>query len=273
VTGQLYRSVGKFIYPRGASTPLHFMPLHDFHLEEALEVSLLIALRSQRIRGDAVLGDLELSRWMDVLVVEHIAILARNILDANRRDDRVPHLLEYHAGLGITFETLRWLLARDGEDARITYTAVGPVSGRRRFEILHQGDARVSYRPPKEASSEHADLTIINHLQAVRRGEDEPNLEVLLHEAALPMILALRVCEGDSAAHRTTVSGNGVMLPGFEQVKHLLRMMNAHWRYRYLPGHDAAYFLPESGPETGVVLAYASERPVEVPRFHQIEIA
>ena len=273
MTGQLHRSVGKFVYPRGGSMPLHFMPLQDFHLEDALELSLLIALRSERTGLTWRLGGLQLSRWMDVILVERIATLARTILGAKGHENWIPNLLEHHAGMGVTFETLQWLLARDGEDARITYTAVGPELARRRFELLHQGEEGVSYQSPKQVTAVHADLTIVNHLNAARRGEERQDIETVVNGSTLPMILALRVCEGDSAALRTTVSGNRVMLPALERVKRLLRTANHKWRYYYLSGHDAAYFLPEPGPEVGVLLTYATDGPVNVPRFRLIETA
>src|SRR5262245_54813881 len=94
----LRRCAGKFIYPKGGSDLLHFMPLHDFHLESALDISVVVALRASRMSGVDV-GGFELSRWMDISSIDAIARTAATILKA-LYSGRLLRVDEHHTGLG-----------------------------------------------------------------------------------------------------------------------------------------------------------------------------
>lgn len=59
---------GKFIRSRGSSEPYREMPLHDFSLDEALNYSLMTALRvSALLSNDMILEDSSIRSWRDRL--------------------------------------------------------------------------------------------------------------------------------------------------------------------------------------------------------------
>jgi hypothetical protein len=262
---------GKFVYARGGSTLLHFMPLHSYALEYALDISLILALRGERMSpSKPSLGDHELSRWMDIMAVEEIAKLVRAILPSLATDSRPAQIIEYHAGLGVVFEVLRWAMTRDDEVRNFNYTAIGPESDRRKFQTLHQDEQILSYLSFEEFRDQEADLVIVNHLRAVRQGTDKLDLERLLWHARGAAILALHVIEGFSECHRTTINGHQVTLLPFDGVVALCQRNSPHWRYQYIEGHDSGYFLPQTSPKLGLMLAYNAGLAIEMPRFRPL---
>lgn len=260
--------VGKFIYPRGGSTLLHYMPLHDFHLEDALTISAIVSLRTQRIEGgSAGIAGGELSRWMDITAAETIASVATTLLDGAPVQLTV---VEYDPGIGLVFEALKLALSQKTPRRSVCYTGIGPERRRFRFEMLHGQD----YPAPTFASASHApaDLVIVNHANGIREQEGpvvSPN--VLIPQLRDRALIALRVAQGSVAQVRTTVTGRDVELPAFEAVLALCRATGA-WRYRYYPDHDAGFFLPEQKPETGLLIAFRGGAGTpRVPRFRSID--
>jgi len=260
---------GKFVYARGGSALLHFMPLHSYNLEYALDISLILALRGARIsHSRANLGDRELSRWMDILAVEQIANIVRAIMPILAIDGHPARIIEYHAGLGVVFDVLQWVMSCEGAFLNFEYVAVGPESDRRKFQTLHQGEQNLRYLSFEEArTDEEADLIVINQLRAVRQGIAKVDFELPLRRARGPAILALHVNEGSSECQRITISGARVTLTPFDDVGAFCRRNSPHWRYRYVEGHDSGYFLPQSSPKLGMMLAYNAGVALEIPGF------
>ena len=63
--------VGKFVYVRGASKPIHFMELKKFIIDDATDYSHLFylrGLRKQNSNHEAL--DEDLKRWMEGTAVE-----------------------------------------------------------------------------------------------------------------------------------------------------------------------------------------------------------
>jgi hypothetical protein len=268
---QLRWCVGKFVHPQGSSTLLHFMPLHDFHLDDALDIALLIALRSQRLTPNSRIGDQELSRWMDIMAIEWIAMIAAAVVAAQQSELGVLPIAEYDPGLGVVFEALQLTLARNNVARDIGYTAIGPASIRPQFELLHSDFPRLRYFDLSDEPLGSQGLTIINHVQAVRRNEtNAPDLPLLLARTHGPTVLAARVCAGASASRRTTVRGAEVQLEPLDRLLNCCRDRDEFWRYRYISGHDAGYFLPADAPETGLLLAYTAGVRLDLPRFQAL---
>ena len=265
-------TVGKFIYQQGGSTALHFMPLRDFHLDDSLDMALVIALRSQRISPNSSVGDLQLSRWMEITAIEQIATMAAAVLTSRPIEERAQAVTEYDPGLGSVLEALRLTLARKRATQELMYTAVGPASIKHLFEVLHGDLPRLRYDVVPDGGLSRPDLTIINHVQAIRRsGFTATQLQPLLARTRGPIVLAARTCAGSSASRRTTIRGIDVQLEPYELTLERCRAQDRHWRYRYVPGHDAGYFLPaDDAPDVGLLLAYTAEMPLDLPRFQAL---
>jgi hypothetical protein len=250
---ELRWSVGKFIYPRGGSTLLHYMPLHDFHLEDALNIAAIVSLRTRRTTGE-VLGSAasELSRWMDITAAETIASVAVALLDEMPSESRV---VEYDTGLGLVFEVLKLALHQKPIPPSVTYTGISSPGRRLRFGILHGRDA-----PAAKFSSDSAlplaDLVIVNHANGVREPEGPVAAPVdLVPKLKGAAVVVARVTQGDAPQVRTTVTGRPIELPTLSAVLASCRNRGG-WHYRYISSHDAGFFLPEEKPETGLLIAY-----------------
>lgn len=261
-------SVGKFVYARGGSTLLHYMPLHDYHLEEGLNVAITVSMRSARLAGGKpTFGSMELSRWIDVTQVETLAtISAALIVDTPIRAPAT--IVEYDAGIGVLFECLKLALTRRQADASFQYIGIGPDRLGRKFLMLHDSDwPKPTYLP--EAGSDRGDLVILNHASGIR----EPDGPVVVPEEVIPhltgpALMALRVTEAAVPEERTTVTGRQVRLPSLVEIAAACAR-GGDWHYRYLANHDAAYFLPQPGARTGLLLAYRSPT-TRIPRFRPV---
>jgi hypothetical protein len=258
--------VGKFVYPRGGTSPLHYMPLKSFHLDDALNLALLMSMRTRRLSGsDKMVGDLDLARWMDRMAIDAIGTLAVALLRVGRADGRWS-VVELAPGHGLLFESLK--LAAAAEGTALDYTAVGPPAVQRPFDLLH-GQDRPAYRfvaDPRSAPSE-PDLLIFNHNMAVRQPLAETAIEPLIDGPGRQKLLALRVTAGEEDRERTTVTGRRVVLPALDRVLTLLQASDHYWSYRFNERLDDDFFLPEGGPPTGLLLASMACEEFDHPGF------
>lgn len=261
--------VGKFVYPKGGQTLLHFMPLHDFHLEEALNVAAIVALRTQRLSGGkGGVGSGELSRWIDTTATWQLAAVAADLLDGG---PELPTVVEYDPGHGLLFEALKLFRAQRGHTRGIRYVGVGSRHVDAKFRILH-GQERPEPEYLIEGTAPQAHLTIVNHACGIRSPEGSVvSLESILPSLIGAGLLALRVVESEHPHRRTTVRGQQVELAPLDDCLARLRV-HGGWSYKYQPDHDADFFLPEAGPRTGLLMAYRRATPgPQIQRFRPID--
>ena len=258
----LYWRVGKFIYPRGGSVLLHHMPLHQFHLEEGLNVSAIMSLRLSRQSSGAVnLGSLELSRWLDLTQAEAIAKLCMAICPKRNS----VSLTEIDPGLGLVFEAIKVQLHSSRPDTKLEYSLVGGERWLRKFSMLHADDD-MKFQHVSSRDQAGTDVVILNHTNGVRESSG-PSCTPLEFAATLSGsgVMAARVVDGERDQLLTTIAGTEILLPSLSSLLQACAASGG-WRYRYLRGHDSGYFLP-SGPTTGLVMAYRSDPAPHVPRF------
>jgi hypothetical protein len=258
--------VGKFVYARGASKPLHFMELKSFIIEDATDYSHLFYLRGLRSRQEAGgVTDDDLKRWMDGTAVKPLGELVAHVLES--METTRHSIIEHYPGVGLTGEYAK-LVLQTNASSRVSrrierYEGRGPARFANQFLVL-QADEDVDVRYCADllspADDEHA-VTIMNLNQSVRYDEEcAAPLEALLHSSAGPKILAMRVTSGDEDAWHMTVKGRAIKLPAIKNVRDLCLKYGRHWNFCFLDRFDAGYFLPTSGPSTGLLLAYDAGR-------------
>jgi hypothetical protein len=270
-TRDLNWAVGKFIYARGGSTLLHFMPLQTFHLDAALDLSLLMSFRAARTgESKTLVGDLNLSRWTDRLALAPLSDLILALLVQSEQRSGPITVLEQFSGAGLLFEMIKYSRALAGPETPLRYLALGPEALKQKFELLHQSDdTDCEYIvDEKAAANQNADIVVINHNLALR-GAHPPVLDLALfehHRGA--KVLATRVTLGASDERHTAITGDTVVLSPLDAVLKQLTQIASGWRYRLFKGLDADFFFPhERGGDTGVLLAYYTNKPLELPRF------
>ena len=83
VPDKLRWCVGKFVYVRGSATPMHFMELKRFIIDDAVDFSHLFYLRGQRLRASGNDGaDDTLSQWMQGTAVKPVCEALVHVLAA-----------------------------------------------------------------------------------------------------------------------------------------------------------------------------------------------
>jgi hypothetical protein len=265
---ELRWSVGKFVYARGGTTLLHFMPLHEFHLEDGLNISAIVSLRARRrAGGETGIGNIELSRWIDLTQAETLASIAAMLLEDSPAQ---PVVTEYDPGYGLFLESLKLALGQRAPGRSISYVGIGPERMWLRLRLLHCGEQPIP-RFVARPEGRQADLLILSHATGLR----QPEGPVIAPETLIPQLcgralMAVRVVEGTRTTQRTTVAGQRVRLPALSEILALCRAAGG-WSFRYLGGHDSGYFLPEEGSDTGLLLAYRTSAFVTIPRFRPVE--
>jgi hypothetical protein len=270
VKSELRWCVGKFIYSRGAESPMHFMPLQDFTLVDFLEQSRLFGLRAMRkgLSGKTGLVD-SLARLTENEVFACLAETTLRLFQLPSRErGATPRVVEYSPSVGPVFEYFKLmaetLRSAGGTDAfvRVNWTGIGPQAFRMKFEILHADEeSQATYYSDNGATvadwtrlCQEADVAVFNHYQAVR--EIDPvalPLKECLLATNLAQVFAAYVVQGTSPSWRTTVKGKDVLLPAREDLETMLVANDPTWRFFWCPGYDEKFFLPEDGPRTGLL--------------------
>lgn len=238
---------------------MHYMPLKDFHLQSALDLSLLMSLRAKRTsEGRLVVGDSDVADWLDRTAVEKLVDTTMAHLAAVETTRPVT-IREVCPGVGLTFESLKLRLSQNGAAESIHYIAVGDENGRERFCLLH-GDDIVSFDyvqgPVNDFRGESA-VTLLNHNQAIREGSSESlNLEMQFRSIAGPIIGAFRAVGGDTDVSATSVRGDVVTLPGIDRLRGVWQEDAMSWAYKVIEDFDSNFFLPMAGGRSCLVLAY-----------------
>jgi hypothetical protein len=258
IPARLRWCVGKFIYARGASEPLHFMELKRFIIDDAVDFSHLFFLRGLRLMPrSAAETDESFQRWMSSTAVKPVAEALAHLLDER---PGAP-VLEFYPGVGLVFEYLKLLRARAGGNPP-PYAGCGAAAMGRKFVVLHERDAGTpQYHDDANSIPAAEGLAFYNHEQSIRLDE-EPRitLDGFLGGLRGPALVAARVTAAERPQMHTTVKGRRLTLPSLPAT--LARCRALGCSYRFVPGHDAGFLLPDGGADTGLLIAcIGSARP------------
>jgi hypothetical protein len=262
---KLFWRAGKFIYPRGSHTPIHFMPLQEFSLETALNNSLLVALRMARKEGeDGLLKQYEIAVWRDTVLSEALAqIVARTAVPS-------ANIREIGAGDGLVFEELKLLWPNGSSQNAYQVALVDPQSSAY-FYNAHEGDD-VPFKLLSDSTVlddlSEQDTVFVNQLSAIRPAAGgDVHWSTPFTQRAGGVVLALRVSD-EVRTMRTTIRGRQVEVPPLSDVLNKMKDSGRSWSYLWLPDHDTGFFLPEMGyPHVGALLGYSRNGASIIPGF------
>jgi hypothetical protein len=277
VPSRLKWCVGKFVYARGASKPMHFMELKNFIVDDATDYSHLFYLRGLRGRqlGHDHIDD-ELRRWMNGTAAKPLAETVLHVLDSI--DAREVSIVEYFPGVGLTFEYLKLLLRlRSGSDNRKTeivhMEGRGPAHLRNQFLVLQADEyCDVTYREEDTPEMNPASAVVVFNQNQTVRYEELPKYDVdgFLRQGVERSVVAMRVTRGRATEQRTTVKCRAVDLPGLQGVLNKFRQAGSNWYFRFIEGFDSGFFIPEQKGPTGLLLAYNVGRAWPLEGFEPI---
>lgn len=258
-------SAGKFVYPKGSSLPVHFMPLQDFSLEISLNYSLLIALRVARTeKRDELLSKIEVGQWRHRLLTEEVI----NLIKACKFDK--PRIHDFGSDYALLFEELKLARADIGDFDYVVH--LGDHSHDHPLAMLHPAEdwpLHGSHAPLAPAELDRRSVVIVNTVLGFRPQHDAPSPLSSIHLGqAQGCILALRACEAEAPVTRTTIHGEDAGIPTLASVQRWMGETGLCWHWRWLPRHDVDYFIPEpDAPDAGVLLAYAANAAEKRPGF------
>lgn len=272
--------VGKFVYARGASKPLHFMELKKFIIDDATDYSHLFYLRGLRARnsGHETLDE-ELKRWMEGTAVKQTAEVLHHVI--GQLPGGEMKLVEYFPGVGLTFEYLKLLLKMDlesgaaGEKQIALFEGRGPPNLQNQFIVLQQDDDyAVQYKDESKVPVESADASVVglfNYNQTVRYSH-APTVDLtgFLKYWKGPAVITMRVTGGPGKEIHTNVMGRAIELPPLREVVARCKDSGLHWYYRFDQGFDAGFFLPDARGPTGLFIAYTTGRPSPLKGFEAV---
>jgi hypothetical protein len=248
---------GKFVYPRSANILMHYMPLQDFSLETAQNHSLVVALRMARVENkNEFLQSYEIAAWRHTLLSQVTAQTISALASPRGR------IIDFGSVNGINFEELKH--ARQRTDIGPAYEIILTCPRARQvFQGMHeQPDGAYlmgEYHPTSSLDKE--DTLVVNQAAAIRHAaEVVPDVNQLTHDFGGHCVCALRATAERNGGMRTTVLGREVFIPSFHEILSNMRQSGQPWFYRWVPGHDRGFFLPEREvKEVGYLLAYRAE--------------
>lgn len=256
----LGRIVGRFVWIRGHTTPVHFMPLKEFHLDVALDASVIVALRTRRKTGVSELLDMiDIGNWMNRLAIDDLVRAVSPVLSL------APGRTVYEIGsvAGTLFEALK-ATRPEGLDVE-RYYGCGPKFAAHRFQVFHETDECECGWVDSDTVTERlaADpdaVLIVNHNQAIRHGHcAELDLLELVRRHQGPTVMALRMTPGDKGGQRVTVNGHVVTVPAQTEVLSSLTATGRNWGVRITHSFDPGLFIPDEYAPSGLILAVAAE--------------
>ena len=279
--------VGKFIFQRGARDPLHFTPMQDFLIEEAVDNYYFLLLRTLRRRGHSVeLPHTEDPEWIRRTGVKLLSKLVNQVMSRDSIEDHPFKIAEFNPGVGLVYEALKLMSAANSAHKRhtdIQYTGVGAASFANKFRVFHAEGRAPDYVCDDSASPnsmmrqivESNDVLIYNHNQAVRqRASYRIKFEDFLTGLSLAdpnkqIVIAVRALLGCRAEVRTGVNGNRHRLLPLTDILSMLGNLGNTWRYQVIDEFDDKFFLPGSH-KSGLLLAYAGRNLVTFEDFSEI---
>lgn len=249
----LGRFVGKVIYATGSSTPLHAMPLSDYHLDFALDAATIVSLRTARQMGkDGVLDEPSLFAWRQRMALDDIVVMVRDAL-AGLQSKR-PKILDIGGETGLVYERLKHDLAGDGKPFDFDYAIEGSAAAAAYLTAMQGGDSHMpAFFDRALPSAFEPDMLFLNHLHGIRRFDwTEEDVGGCLGRVKGPSVLALQVSLGESFT-ATTVRGHRVALPSARSVAARLASAGQSTA-RFVRDFDRDFFLPEPARQTGLLL-------------------
>lgn len=273
--------VGKFVYTRGSSRPMHFMELKRFIIDDAVDFSHLFYLRALRAQMsvDQQLDE-ALKKWMESTAVKLLAEVVVAMMNAAAG---VTRLREIFPGVGLTGEYVQLLLERrarldpTGSDVRLCeYLGYGPASERNKLLVLHAGQPfRVTFHEEAEVGeglrADPTAVTVLNHNQSVRYNHDSiVQIERFLDGHVGQLVIAVRCTTSEQDEPHMSVKGRLIQLPSTQRIFDLCRESGGHWYFRFLKGFDAGFFLPDEAGPTGLLVAYRGPGALPLKGFEPV---
>ena len=264
--------VGKFVYVRGSDSPLHFMELKRFIIDDSIDYSHLFYLRALRARlgDDAAYPDDALRKWMDGTAVQAVAEAVEHAAMGLGEGFVVG---EFSPGVGLTGEYVKLLLERSAAAGNAIssvarYEGYGALAGRNRFEVLHKdAGSSAAYFDERDAISVDTDrsrhVLVLNHNQSLRMDVASTfSLEDFLRLRAGAKVISMRVSTGAVSVDHTTVKGRIVTLPSMQSLLDMLRATGLAWHTRFMRGFDEGFLIPDGGAPCGLLIAYLASSPL-----------
>ena len=257
-------SVGRFVYQRGSSAPLHFMELQDFHVDSAqgmVETIVLRAIRT-RLQSDLPAGkffeDTKDTSW------NHIAArIAAKIIMPDFQAGQLVRIVEIHSGIGVLFEALKLNLEHEGLQVFLDHIGIGTDEYRRQYEYIQSLDEHASrYLEEAEREDEivrlcqRADLVVFNGAEALtHRGTQSIDLARIV--AAMPkrLLVTSWVASNENETNRTTIKRRNVQLPIVSELCQILSPITEGTQPigELTDGAFSDFFLPEPNYADGKI--------------------
>jgi len=262
-------SAGKFVYPKGSSLPIHFMPLQDFSLEVALNYSLLIALRFSRLEHHTgLLSKLEIGQWRYRLLTHEVVEMVKAC------DFEQPRFHDFGSNYALLFEEMKLAKNEIGNFEYLLH--LSDTSHDHHINTLHlieDWPLQLCQKPIDPSLLSTYSVVIINTVLGVRPQHDfPPPLESFsLPSHAQGCVLTMRVCESQTPIVRTTVYGKDFIIPTLDSALQRMGEAKRHWYWQWLSKHDTGFFIPEPDvPDVGVLLAYTARTASKLPKFRSL---
>lgn len=267
----LSRSVGRFVWIRGNSIPAHFMPLKDFHLDVALDASVIVALRTLRSTGSRELVNvMDISEWISKLAIEQLTSTIKYVFSSGFNGN----VYEVGSVSGALFESLKVEgVLNQGK----MYYGCGHPTGAHRFMEFHKSDSHkcgwIDEVDVKERISEDPNsLLILNHNQAIRHGHCQA---IDIFDLAInhkgPVIFALRWDDSEVSGQRVTVNGHVAHIPNKAEILSRLALGGKSWRVLNSRNFDTDFFIPDGREKAQLLIGVGAEG-VDLPsKYHQLD--
>lgn len=264
---ELWWCVGRFAYLRGGAKPIHFMEMHDFQLDDAIALSMVLSLRAQReLRDLPTIVDERLQAMMRDAIEQ---VVADMILATARNIGQPLKVLEFYPGVGVLFEFVKSKLDGSQDKPSIEYLGVGERAFRTKFNVLHSSDDCLSRYELEDKHCEpsalallisEADLVIYNHAEAVmHRSPQAISLDAVGAARPRRLIVSSPVTGSQERAPAWTLKLREVELPSSTALCRTLARTAGEGACRFFPGRGADLFINGSALSVGHFLALCGE--------------
>jgi len=257
-------SVGRFVYQKGASTPLHFMELKDFQVDCAQSIVEVIELRTIRTRLQSELPIERVFEDTKKISWNHLAAgIATKIIMSDFQAAQHIRIVEIHSGIGVLYETMKLNLEYEGLKLLIDHVGIGSDDFRRQYGYIQGLDEYGSrYIEETESSGEimqlcqDADLVVFNGAEALtHRGQQTIDLQRIVSAKPKRLLVTSWVAGHENEGNRTSVKRRDVTLPTISDLILIMEPISLRGQPvgELLDGAFGDFFLPEPDYDDGKI--------------------